>query len=54
MASGPIMPWQIDGETTETVMDFIFLGSKITLHGDYSHERKIMFLGSITWKKSYD
>ena len=37
MASGPITPWQIDGETMETVRDFIFLGSKITADGDYSH-----------------
>ena len=40
MASGPITPWQIDGETTETVTDFIFLGSKITADGAYSHEIK--------------
>ena len=40
MASGPITPWQIDGETVETVSDFIFLGSKITADGDYSHEIK--------------
>ena len=39
-ASGPITPWQIDGETTETVTDFIFLGSKITADGDCSHEIK--------------
>ena len=38
MASGPITSWQIDGETVETVTDFIFLGSKITADGDYSHE----------------
>ena len=38
MASGPITPWQIDGETVETVSDFIFLGSKITAEGDCSHE----------------
>ena len=38
MASGPITSWQIDGETVETVSDFIFLGSKITADGDYSHE----------------
>ena len=38
MASGPITSWQIDGETVETVADFIFLGSKITADGDYSHE----------------
>ena len=40
MASGPIMSWQIDGETMETVTDFIFLGSKITTDGDCSHEIK--------------
>ena len=40
MASSPITSWQIDGETTETVRDFIFLGSKITVDGDYSHEIK--------------
>ena len=40
MASGPITSWQIDGETMETVTDFIFLGSKITVDGDYSHENK--------------
>ena len=38
MASGPITLWQIDGETMETVTDFIFLGSKITTNGDCSHE----------------
>ena len=40
MASGPIISWQIDGETVETVADFIFLGSKITAYGDCSHEIK--------------
>ena len=40
MASGPITSWQIDGETMETVRDFIFLGSKITAYGDCSHEIK--------------
>ena len=40
MASGPITSWQIDGETMETVTDFIFLGSKITADGDCSHETK--------------
>ena len=40
MASGPITSWQIDGEPVETVTDFIFLGSKITAHGDCSHEIK--------------
>ena len=40
MASGPITSWQLDGETMETVIDFIFLGSKITVDGDCSHEIK--------------
>ena len=40
MASGPITPWEIDGETVETVSDFIFWGSKIIADGDYSHEIK--------------
>ena len=40
MASGPITSWQIDGETVETVADFIFLGSKITADGDCGHEIK--------------
>ena len=40
MATGPITSWQIDGETMETVQDFIFLGSKITAYGDCSHEIK--------------
>ena len=40
VASSPITSWQIDGETVETVADFIFLGSKITAHGDCSHEIK--------------
>ena len=40
MASGPITSWQIDGETVETVRDFIFLDSKITANGDFSHEIK--------------
>ena len=40
MVSGPITSWQIDGETMETVMDFILGGSKITADGDYSHEIK--------------
>ena len=45
MASSPITSWQIDGETMETVTDFIFLGSKITADGDYSHEikRRLLF-----------
>ena len=41
MASGPITSWEIDGETVETVSDFILLGSKITADGDFSHEIKI-------------
>ena len=44
MSSGLITSWQIDGETEETVTDFIFLGSKITAHGDCSHEIKRRFL----------
>ena len=40
MASGPITSWEIDGETVETVSDFIFVGSKITADGDCSHEIK--------------
>ena len=44
MSSGPIISWQIDGETVETVTDFLFLGSKITADGDYSHEIKRCFL----------
>ena len=40
MATGPITSWQIDGETVDTVSDFIFLGSKITADGDCSHEIK--------------
>ena len=40
MASGPITSWQIDGETMETVIEFIFLGSKITTDGDYTHKIK--------------
>ena len=40
MASSPITSWEIDGETVETVADFIFLGSKITADGDFSHEIK--------------
>ena len=46
MASGPITSWQIDGETVETVRDFIFLGSKITADGDCSHEiKRLLLLG---------
>ena len=44
MASGPITSWEIDGETVETVADFIFLGSKITVNGDCSHEIKRLLL----------
>ena len=50
MASGPITLWQIDGETIETMTDFIFWGSKITADGDCSHEIKML----APWKKSYD
>ena len=46
MASGPITSWQIEGETVETVADFILLGSKITADGDYSHEiKRLLLLG---------
>ena len=46
MASGPITSWQIDGETVETVADFTFLDSKITVDGDYSHEiKRCLLLG---------
>ena len=49
MASGPITSWQIDGETVETVSDFIFWGSKITADGDCSHEiKRRLFLGRKT------
>ena len=50
MASGPITSWQIDGETMETVTDFIWWGSKITADGNYSHEIKKTLA---SWKKSY-
>ena len=50
MASGPITSWQIDGETVETVADFIFLGSKITADGDWKNEIKTL----TPWKESYD
>ena len=50
MASGSINSWQIDGETVETVTDFIFLGSKITADGDCSHEVKKTLA---SWKKNY-
>ena len=48
MASGPITSWERDGETVETVSDFIFWGSKITAHGDCSHEiKRRLFLGKV-------
>ena len=50
MASGPITSWEIDGETVETVSDFISGGSKITADGDCSHEIKTL----TPWKESYD
>ena len=50
MESSPLISWQIDGETMETVTHFIFLGSKITGDGDCSHEIKML----APWKKSYD
>ena len=50
MASGPITSWQIDGETMETVADFISLGSRITVDDDCSHEIKTL----IPWKKNYE
>ena len=50
MASSPITSWEIDGETVETVADFIFLGFKITADGDCSHEIKRL----TPWKESYD
>ena len=50
MAFGPITSWQIDGETMETVTDFIFGDSKITAYGDCSHEIKTL----ASWKESYD
>ena len=61
MACGPITSWQIDGETMETVADFIFLGSKITADGDWSHEikrrlllgRKVMTIDSILKKQRH-
>ena len=51
VASGPITPWQIDGGKVETVTDFIFLGFKITVDGDCSHEIKRQLA---PWEKSYD
>ena len=50
MASGPITSWQIDGQTVETVSDFIFWGSKITADGDCSHEKNML----TPWRESYD
>ena len=50
MTSGHITSWQIGGKTMETMADFIFLGSKITVDSDYSHEIKML----APWKKSYD
>ena len=50
MASAPIISWQIDGETMETMTDFLFLGSRITVDGDCSHEIKML----APWKKSCD
>ena len=50
MASDPITSWEIDGETVETVSDFIFGGSKITANGDCSHEIKTL----TPWKESYN
>ena len=52
MASGPITPWQIDGETVETLADFIFLGSVITADGDFRHEiKRHLLLGRKTMTK---
>ena len=46
MGSGPITTWKIDGKTKETMMDFIFLGSKVTADGDCSHEiKRLLFFG---------
>ena len=53
MASGPITSWQIDGETVETMADFIFLGSKTTVDGDCSHEiKRCLLLGRKVWPAS--
>ena len=50
MASGPITSWEIDGKTVETVTNFIFLDSKITAHGDCSHEiKRHLLLGEKLW-----
>ena len=54
MASGPITSWQIDGETMETVTDFIFLGSQITADADYNHEiKRYLLLGRKTMLNLY-
>ena len=50
MASSPVISWEINGETVETVSDFIFSGSKVTADGDCSHEIKTL----APWKESYD
>ena len=50
MASGPIISWQIDGETVKTVSDFVFWGSKITADGDCSHKIETL----APWKKRWD
>ena len=55
MASGPITSWHIDGETVETVADFIFGGSKITVDGDRSNEiKRCLLLGRKVMNKSYN
>ena len=57
MASGPITSWEIDGETVETVSDFIFLGFKITADGDCSHEIKrgllLPWVGKVPWRRKW-
>ena len=53
MASGPITSWQIDGETVETVADFVFVGSKISADGDCNHEiKRCLLLGRKLWPTS--
>ena len=54
MASGPITSWEIDGETVETVADFIFLGSKITADGDCSHEIYPWQIHVDVWQNQYN
>ena len=54
MVLSPITSWQTDGETVETVVDFIFLSSIITADGDCSHEIIIIIKKLTPWKKSYD